>query len=85
MLWYFLSRFFQSVNQPAASRQPIRRLKYDFPDDARSPFYDPTGTPMKPFARLKLTRQRLYEKSCDFQPNEDVEETNSNCETTGKC
>ncbi|CAG9762897.1 unnamed protein product [Ceutorhynchus assimilis] len=71
-----------SVNQPAAARQPIRKLKYDFPDDPRSPFYDPTGASMKPFARLKLTRQRLYEKSCDFSPNEDPDDSNSNCETT---
>ncbi|KAL1505585.1 hypothetical protein ABEB36_005116 [Hypothenemus hampei] len=71
-----------SVNQPAPVRQPIRRLKYDFPDDTRSPFYDPTGMPMKPLARLKLSRQRLYEKSCDFQPNEDADDKNLNCETT---
>ncbi|XP_066257165.1 spondin-1 isoform X2 [Euwallacea similis] len=70
-----------SVNQPAVTKQPIRRLKFDYPDDARSPFYDPTGTSMKPFARLKLTRQRLYEKRCDFQP-EDADENNSHCETT---
>lgn len=30
----------------------------------RSPFYDPTGDEMKPLARLYITRQRLYEKSC---------------------
>ncbi|XP_048525881.1 spondin-1 [Dendroctonus ponderosae] len=71
-----------SVDQPAVNKQPIRRLKFDYPDDSRSPFYDPTGTPMKPFAILKLTRQRLYEKSCDFQPNDNVDENNSNCETT---
>jgi len=38
--------------------------------DERSPFYDPTGAPMKPIAKLHLTRQRLYEKSCsdDVEP-----------------
>lgn len=72
------------MNQPAVEKQVIRRLKYDYPDDPRSPFYDPTGAPMKPFARLKLTRQRLYEKSCDFKPNDDLEDANSNCETTGR-
>ncbi|XP_050307769.1 spondin-1 isoform X2 [Anthonomus grandis grandis] len=71
-----------SVNQPAPVRQPIRRLKYDFPDDPRSPFYDPSATPLKPFARLRLTRQRLYEKSCDILPDEDTDDKNTNCETT---
>ncbi|EEC16558.1 F-spondin, putative [Ixodes scapularis] len=41
------------------------------PHHTDSPFYDPTGAPMKPVARLTVTRQRIYEKSCDeeVEPN----------------
>lgn len=36
---------------------------------------------MKPLARLALSRQRLYEKSCDTSLTEDNDYVNSNCET----
>ncbi|KAJ8984954.1 hypothetical protein NQ317_007823 [Molorchus minor] len=73
--------FFQSTNKPSSPRQPIRRLKTNSPNDPRSPFFDPTGTPMKPLARLTLSRQRLYEKSCDPSMLEEMDINNSNCET----
>lgn len=44
-------------------------------NDPRSPFFDQTGAPMKPIAKLHLTRQRLYEKSCS--------EEEGNSESTG--
>ncbi|XP_059486805.1 spondin-1-like isoform X2 [Neocloeon triangulifer] len=53
-----------SPDQPTNPREPIRRITSSFPNDPRSPFYDPTGVEMKPLARLYITRQRLYEKSC---------------------
>lgn len=40
-------------------------MSSNFPNDPRSPFFDPSGEPMRPMARLSLVRQRLYEKSCD--------------------
>ncbi|CAH1160220.1 unnamed protein product [Phaedon cochleariae] len=69
-----------SPNQPSSPRLPIRRVKTNVPNDSRSPFYDVTNTPMKPFARLTLTRQRLYEKSCDANPKEETED-DAACET----
>ena len=42
----------------------ICRITSRFPDDPRQPFWNETGTPMKPLAKLTLTRQRLYRKSC---------------------
>lgn len=36
-----------------------------YPNDSRSPFYDPSGLDMKPLAKLYLNRQRLYEKTCN--------------------
>lgn len=47
---------------------PVRALRPDWPRDARSPFYSTSGE-MRPFARLRLTRLRLYEKSCDATGN----------------
>lgn len=54
----------KSPDQPTNPRDHIRRIRVDYPNDPRSPFYDPSGTSMKPLARLYLSRQRLYEKNC---------------------
>ena len=40
------------------------RITSRYPDDPRQPFWKEDGTPMKPLAKLTLTRQRLYKKSC---------------------
>ncbi|XP_074108012.1 spondin-1 isoform X2 [Cotesia typhae] len=45
--------------------EPIKRITTSWPNDTRSPFYDPLGLDMKPMAKLHLSRQRLYEKSCN--------------------
>ncbi|XP_022654943.1 spondin-1-like isoform X3 [Varroa jacobsoni] len=44
--------------------QRIRKITSSYPPDPEAPFYDETGTPMKPVARLTISRQRLYEKVC---------------------
>ncbi|XP_071452758.1 spondin-1 isoform X2 [Hetaerina americana] len=54
-----------SPDSPTQPQDAIRRITSSFPNDKRSPFYDPTGAEMKPLARLYLSRQRLYEKTCD--------------------
>jgi hypothetical protein len=38
-----------------------------YPEDPRAPFYDPSGKPMLPLARLYLTRNSVVPKSCDEQ------------------
>jgi len=38
-----------------------------YPEDPRAPFYDPSGKPMLPLARLYLTRNAVVPKSCDEQ------------------
>lgn len=58
---------YMSADQPQVPPDVIRRIKSNFPNDLRSPFYDPTGTPMKPMAKLHITRRRLYEKVCENQ------------------
>ncbi|CAL1678080.1 unnamed protein product [Lasius platythorax] len=54
-----------SPDSPTEPQEPIRRITSTFPNDSRSPFYDPSGLDMKPLAKLYLNRQRLYEKTCD--------------------
>jgi spondin-1 len=69
-----------SPDQPTNPREVIKRIKSTSPNDPRSPFYDSNGSEMKPLARLYLSRQRLYEKTCDqSQTNED--DTNDVCAT----
>ncbi|XP_075530205.1 spondin-1-like isoform X2 [Dermacentor variabilis] len=55
--------------EATSPQQRIQKISSSHPHHPDSPFYDPTGAPMKPVARLTVTRQRIYEKSCD----EDVE------------
>ncbi|KAL6439856.1 hypothetical protein ACFW04_004111 [Cataglyphis niger] len=54
-----------SPDSPTDPPEPIRRITSTYPNDSRSPFYDPSGLDMKPLAKLYLNRQRLYEKTCD--------------------
>lgn len=49
--------------------------------DPRSPFFDPKKSEMKPFAKLTLSRQRLYEKTCDHTDFEEVDDNSEKCET----
>lgn len=60
-----------SPDQPTIPPDAIRRIRSNFPNDPRSPFYDPTGAEMKPLARLYLSRQRLYERDCSKRILED--------------
>ncbi|CAH0561372.1 unnamed protein product [Brassicogethes aeneus] len=70
-----------SPDQPSVPMQAIRRLKTSNNVDDRSPFYDSKRAEMKPFARLTLSRQRLYEKTCEHMDFEEFEETGDKCET----
>ncbi|XP_077292585.1 spondin-1-like [Arctopsyche grandis] len=56
---------YTSPDQPTSPREVIRRIGTNYPKDPDSPFYDASGKEMKPLARLNITRQRLYGKSCD--------------------
>ena len=43
-------------------KEPIRRIVWN--GDEKSPFYDPSGNIVKPFARLHLSKLRTYDRSC---------------------
>ncbi|XP_018495861.1 spondin-1-like [Galendromus occidentalis] len=64
-------RYVDEQRSPSVPQQRIRRITSSFPNHLDSPFYDPTGTPMKPVAKLTITRQRLYEKvACELEDAE---------------
>ncbi|CAG4940448.1 unnamed protein product [Colias eurytheme] len=60
---------YTSRRSPTLPPAPVRALRPEWPRDVRSPFYSSTGE-MRPFARLRLNRLRLYEKSCDVTGSE---------------
>ncbi|CAH2063434.1 unnamed protein product, partial [Iphiclides podalirius] len=62
---------YTSQRKPTSPPAPVRALRPDWPRDPRSPFYNVAGE-MRPFARLRLSRLRLYEKSCE--PSEPIGE-----------
>lgn len=69
MLNYFILILYhvdtrQARREPTVPSVTVRALRTDWPADRRSPFFNPDGA-MRPFARLRLNRLRLYEKSCD--------------------
>ncbi|XP_033216700.1 spondin-1-like isoform X3 [Belonocnema kinseyi] len=53
---------------PTDPQEPIRRITTSYPNDSRSPFYDPFNNDMKPMAKLYINRQRIYEKVCEEMP-----------------
>lgn len=41
------------------------RITTTYPEDPRSPFYDPSTKEMHPLARLYLTREKIIPSNCD--------------------
>ncbi|XP_022251017.1 spondin-1-like isoform X2 [Limulus polyphemus] len=71
-----------SDSSPTLPQERIKRITSSDPSSTESPFYDPSGTPMKPVARLIITRQRIYEKPCEepSSPEPTTYETNTETE-----
>uniref|UniRef100_A0A1I8PW00 Spondin-1 n=1 Tax=Stomoxys calcitrans TaxID=35570 RepID=A0A1I8PW00_STOCA len=72
---------YTSPDQPQLPPDVIRRMRSDYPSDPRSPFYDPTGAPMKPMAILTIKRQRLYERKCTDEDSNNGDEVPRECHT----
>ncbi|XP_073963335.1 spondin-1-like [Choristoneura fumiferana] len=75
---------YTSRRSPSVPPAPVRALRPDWPRDARSPFFDPAGE-MRPFARLRLNRLRLYEKSCDVAGESKSEHMSEAVVGSGSC
>lgn len=56
---------YMSPNSETKPREKMKPITTLYPEDPRSPFYDPTGRPMLPLARLYLNREKLVPRSCD--------------------
>ncbi|XP_042243075.1 spondin-1-like isoform X2 [Homarus americanus] len=85
---------YESANAPSIPREKIRRITNSYPNDPKSPFYDPTGMPMTPLAKLTITRQRVYEKACsetrpvglddpDLIYSDDIDSNRPDCQVGG--
>jgi len=55
---------YDGTSAPQRPKGSIQRITSSNPHSAESPFYDNTGAPMKPAARLHLIKQREYFKTC---------------------
>lgn len=60
-------------SDPIQDWLPIRRITQNYPNDPKSPFYDEEGEDMKPIAKLYLTRQRLYTKTCEAKTDNKID------------
>ncbi|XP_051166225.1 spondin-1 [Leptopilina boulardi] len=58
---------YMSTNSETKPREKMKPITTSYPEDPRSPFYDPSGKPMLPLARLYLNRETIVPKSCDEQ------------------
>lgn len=66
---------YTSPDQPTYPSEAIRRIKPNNPNDPRSPFYDAENKEMKPLAKLYITRQRLYEKTCENEEEDEKDDS----------
>lgn len=53
----------QAEKNPTIPRERISRIVWN--PRPESPFYDPSGNMVKPFAKLRIQKQRSYERTCD--------------------
>ncbi|XP_050582007.1 spondin-1 isoform X1 [Bombus affinis] len=58
---------YMSPNSETKPREKMKPITTLYPEDPRSPFYDPTGRPMQPLARLYLNREKIIPRGCDEQ------------------
>ncbi|XP_063986743.1 spondin-1 [Diachasmimorpha longicaudata] len=84
---------YMSPNSETKPREKMKPITTLYPEDPRSPFYDPSGRPMIPLARLYLTRESVIKRGCDeaalqeqvsqFEVAENTEDTSRpECATT---
>ncbi|XP_066583949.1 spondin-1 [Prorops nasuta] len=83
---------YMSPNSETNPREKMKPITTFYPEDPRSPFYDPTGKPMLPLARMYLQREKIIPRSCDetflqqvteFEVTENTEDTSRpECRTT---
>ncbi|KYN10487.1 Spondin-1 [Trachymyrmex cornetzi] len=84
---------YMSPNSETKPREKMKPITTLYPEDPRSPFYDPSGRPMHPLARLYLNREKIIPRGCseellqqqvtDLEVAENTEDTSRpECQTT---
>lgn len=56
---------YMSPNSETKPREKMKPITTLYPEDPRSPFYDPSGRPMQPLARLYLNREKIISRECN--------------------
>ncbi|KAJ8913028.1 hypothetical protein NQ315_002043 [Exocentrus adspersus] len=56
---------YMSPNAETNPREKMYAITTTYPEDPRSPFYDPTSTKMTPLARVYFKREKVIPKNCD--------------------
>lgn len=67
---------FRSGNAPTRPQEPIHPITSQFPANEAAGFYDLSGAPILPLARLHLERIELRDMSCDSNGTYEDEELN---------
>ncbi|XP_074100886.1 extracellular matrix protein f-spondin [Cotesia typhae] len=65
---------YMSPNSETKPREKMKPITTLYPEDPRSPFYDATGKPMLPLARLYIKREKIIERRCDEKLKEQIAE-----------
>ncbi|XP_014292513.1 spondin-1 [Halyomorpha halys] len=73
---------YMSPNVPSDPPERIQKITATYPEDARSPFYDPINQKMNSFAKLIITRENVFKKKCTDMTEEEILEEVSNTENT---
>ncbi|XP_067628642.1 spondin-1 [Eurosta solidaginis] len=83
---------YMSPNTETQPRERMYRITTMYPEDPRSPFYNPESSVMTPLAKLYIRREKIISRSCDdhflealqLDVSDDVEEqdTRSECRLT---
>lgn len=55
---------YMSTNSETKPREKMKPITTFYPEDPRSPFYDPSGRPMLPLAKLYLNREKIIPHGC---------------------
>ncbi|XP_034946903.1 spondin-1 [Chelonus insularis] len=56
---------YMSPNSETKPREKMKPITSFYPEDPRSPFYDPSGKPMPPLAKLYINREKIIPRGCD--------------------
>jgi hypothetical protein len=64
----------QSPNKPTNPPEKISKITSSFPNNIKSPFYDPAGKPMPPLAKLIIKKQMIRGAQCPNGVKEEDEE-----------